>query len=53
MDEDMAFRMAVFNHVQQLRDKFTGLVPREALKRGIVHQGEPVAIWNEGYGTGW
>lgn len=46
LDRDMQFRLAVFSHVQQLREKYGGTLPGAALNEGIVYEGVRVPIWN-------
>lgn len=46
----MQFRLAVFSHVQELRTRFGGAIPRGALTEGMVYQGDRVPIWNEQIG---
>ncbi|MGH7554147.1 MAG: HNH endonuclease [Longimicrobiales bacterium] len=44
-DLDLELRLAVFAHVQRLRDA-TGVVNADELDRGLVFHGERVPIWN-------
>ncbi|HET7599725.1 MAG TPA: HNH endonuclease [Gemmatimonadales bacterium] len=47
MDADLAFRLAVFDHVARLRDANGGVIPAAELNRGIRYEDERVPIWNQ------
>lgn len=47
MDEDMKLRLAVFDHVSQLRERHGGAIPRQALTAGMEYNGSHLSIWNE------
>lgn len=43
----MELRLAVFSHVAQLRERYGGVIPREALTAGMEYRGKRLPIWNE------
>ena len=46
LDLDLELRLAVFAHVQKLRDA-TGVVNAADLNNGVTFRGQRVAIWNQ------
>ena len=46
LDLDLEFRLAVFAHVDRLRDS-AGVVAARDLNQGVIFRGERVPIWNQ------
>jgi len=44
LDEEL--RAVVFAHVQRLRARYGGRIPRDELSAGVQFRGERVPIWN-------
>ncbi len=47
LDLDLELRLAAFDHVAKLRDRFGGLIPSSALNQGYTFQGERQPLWNQ------
>jgi putative restriction endonuclease len=47
LDADLAFRLAVFEHVGRLRDANGGVLTAAALNEGIIFQGQRVPMWSQ------
>jgi len=50
LDPDLELRLAAFDHVAKLRDRFGGLIPSSALKEGFTFHGQPQPVWNHQQG---
>ncbi len=47
LDADLAFRLAVFDHVAHLRDTLGGVVTPSALNEGVIFEGQRIPIWSQ------
>jgi putative restriction endonuclease len=47
LDLDLELRLAAFEHVAKLRDRFGGLIESNALNLGFTFRGERQPLWNQ------
>ncbi|MGH7585821.1 MAG: HNH endonuclease [Gemmatimonadales bacterium] len=47
LDLDLQLRLAAFDHVARLRERFGGLIPSRALNEGFEFRGERAPLWNQ------